>query len=197
MQTFRHIRGALVALWLGLCAAAFASAQPLPVTTTPAAGVAGSTVKPAFSLDVNGFLFESLDLTLHFSDPMVSFDLASSTAQVNGQTLAWTALPGYFGIGPVVSGDVGSFQLSAFTIAPMTLTGPLVLRPAFQIRNTAPLGDTPITISGSFGTDPLNVERYFDSSATLTVSAVPEPELWLLWLGGLGLLAWRRTRRSV
>ena len=197
MRTFRQLGGVLLTLWLGVCTAAFAvapSPPPIPVTSSSVAGLAGSIVKPSFSLDVDGFAFESFDLTLSFSNPLLSFDLESSRVHYNGDTMPWTALPGYSTPGPRVTGDVGSFQLSALTIEPPTFSGVLVLQPAFRIRDTAPLGNTTVSITGSVGSDRALGERYYDSSAT--VSAVPEPEIWLLWLGGLGLLAWKRKRRS-
>lgn len=199
MPTFRQLRGALVAVWLGLCATAFAAApSPITVTTTSVAGLAGSTVKPSFSLDVDGFFFESFDLSLRFTNPVLSFDLGSSRVLYNGNLLPWDGLPNYNdnGIGPVTIGDNTRFQFSTFSLGLANFSGALVLQPAFKILEAAPLGPTAIAISGSIGSDPQGFERFFDSSATVTVSAVPEPEVWLLWLGGIGLLAWTRKRRS-
>ncbi len=193
----RQFRAAIAGLCIGLWGLAHAAAPPdIPVTTTAATGMAGSTVKPSFSFDVNGFDFEAFDLTLTFTDPVLSFDLGSSTASYNGNTMPWANLLAVFlPSGPSAIGDVGTFQFSAFSLAPESITGALVLQPAFQIRNGAPLGNTTVTVSGSIGSEPLVGERYFSSDATITVSAVPEPELWLLWLGGIGLLAWKKRSR--
>lgn len=191
MQIHKKFWAAVFGLLIGLSGAA--SAADIPVTVTPAAGLAGSTVKPSFSLDVNGFAFASFDLSLTFTDPLLSFDLDSSTVSYNGQSRLLADLPAFFSSASV-NGDLHTILFSAFAAEPETLTGPLVLRPAFLIRNGAPLGNTSVTVSGSIGEQPLVGERDFNSSATITVSAVPEPEIWLLWLGGVGLLAWRRSR---
>ncbi|MBL8338418.1 MAG: hypothetical protein JNM97_16750 [Rhodoferax sp.] len=196
MKICRRLWTLAVGLGLMFSSAAFALAPPpIPVAVTPASGNPGSVVQPVFSLDVAGFDFESLDLTLTFSDPMLTFNLGSSSVTLNGVTQAWTALPLFLAVSPSTVGDVTSISFSSFTLAPEAFTGPLVLRPNFTVRGTAPLGGTLVSIAGSVGSEPLVGERYFDSSATVTVTAVPEPEFWLMWLGGLGLLALRRVRR--
>jgi len=197
MQIRKTVLAAVAGLWIGLSGAAIAAMAPPPpitVTVTQASGVAGSTVKPTFSFDVNGFLFESIDLRMTFTDPLLTFDLASSTVSYNGGSSAWTSLPNFNKAGPSVLGDVAWFSFSSFAAMPEPFTGALVLRPAFTIRNGAPLGATAVTVAGSIGTDAVFEERSFDHSVAVTVSAVPEPELWLLWLGGIGLLAWKRSR---
>ena len=176
---------------------AFALAPPpIPVTVTPAAGIAGATVMPSFSLDVNGYTFDSIELALTYTDPVLSFDLGNSTASYNGTTVSWAALmPSFFPLGPTTAGDVSTFEFFAFQVNAPTITGPLVLRPAFTVRTGAPLGGTVIGISGTIATDPVFEERSFSTDATITVSAVPEPEMWLLWLAGAGLIAWKRRAR--
>lgn len=172
-------------LLMGTSALALAP-PPIPVTATPATGMAGSMVMPAFSLDIDGFDFESFDLTLTYSGAVLSFDLGSSKVTYNGQQRAWENLPGFF--------SNGNF-FSSFDPIAASITGPLLLQPAFQILGSAPLADTTVTIAGSVGSEPLIGERYFDSSTTITVSAIPEPEMWLLWLAGAGLVAWKRRAR--
>lgn len=190
------ICSALWALAGGLClafsSAAFAAAPPMiPVTVTPASGNPGGVVQPVFSFDVTGFEFESFDLVLSYSAPLLALDLGNSSVTVNGVTGSWANILPF---APSTSGS-GSYELHAFTLSPPTvLTGPIVLRPAFTIGNAAPLGATQVQVTGSIGSEPGIGERYFDSTVAVTVTAVPEPEIWLMWLGGIGLLAWRRAR---
>ena len=191
MQIHKKFWAAVFGLLIGLSGAA--SAADIPVTVTPASGQVGSTVKPSFSLPVSGIAYDTLDLTLTFPDALLSFDLGSSTAHYNGLSTLWSSLPGFYTPPPGTS-PAGTFRFGTVTLSSVSIVGPLVLKPAFQVRPGAPLGDTTVTVSGSISTDPVFEELYFDSSATITVSAVPEPEIWLLWLGGVGLLAWRRSR---
>jgi hypothetical protein len=189
------ICSALWALAGGLClafsSAAFAAAPPMiPVTVTPASGNPGSMVQPVFSFDVTGFEFESFDLVLSYSAPLLSLDLGNSSVTVNGVTGSWANILPF---ATTTSGS-GTYEVHAFAVSPTVLTGPIVLRPAFTIGNAAPLGPTQVQIAGSIGSEPAIGERYFDNTGTVTVTAVPEPEIWLMWLGGIGLLAWRRAR---
>lgn len=66
---------------------------------------------------------------------------------------------------------------------PVTFSAVFVLAPDFS-------GPAYIDFSGAVAGDE---EQLF--SGTITVTAVPEPETWLMWLGGLGLLASRYARR--
>ncbi len=191
MQIHKKLWAAVFGLLIGLSGAA--SAADIPVTVTPASGLIGSTVKPSFSLDVSGIDYETFDLTLTFSDALLSFDLGSSTMGYNGQLTLWSNLPGFYTPPPGTSA-AGTFRFGAITFTSVNIVGPLVLQPAFQVRNGAPLGDTTVTVSGSICCGPVVEEPYFDSSAAITVSAVPEPEVWFLWLGGIALLAWKRLR---
>ena len=191
MQIHKKFWAAVIGLSIGLSGAA--SAADIFVTVTPASGLVGSTVKPSFSLPVSGIAYDTLDLTLTFPEALLSFDLGSSTMHYNGQSTLWSNLPGFY-TPPTGTSAAGTFQFGTITLSPVNIVGPLVLQPAFLVRPGAPLGDTMVTMSGSISTDPVFEELYFDSSATITVSAVPEPEIWLLWLGGVGLLAWRRSR---
>jgi hypothetical protein len=184
-----QIRKRLWALAAGLLMGSSAFAlelPPIPVTATAATGMSGSLVMPAFSLDIDGFEFASLDVTLTYSSTVLTFDLGSSKVTYNGQARAWTSLPSFSSNGNVF----GSFDLN-----PVAVSGPLLLQPAFRIAVGAPLADTTVSIAGSVGEQPLVGERYFDSSTTVTVSAIPEPEMWLLWLAGAGLIAWKRRAR--
>ena len=69
----------------------------------------------------------------------------------------------------------------------MTLTGVFDLLPGFDT------GSTPVRVFGN-ASDQFFAFEEFDMTAS--VSAVPEPETWLMLIGGLGLIASRVRRRA-
>lgn len=191
MKIFGNWRSIFGGLFFALSSVAWAAAPPpIPVTVTPASGNPGTMVQPVFSFDVTGFEFASFDLILSYTSPLLSLDLGNSSVTVNGVSSSWSSILPF----TTTATGAGSYEVHAFALAPATLTGPILLRPAFNIAPGAPLGATQIQIEGSIGEQPLIGERSFASAGTVTVTAVPEPEIWLMFLSGLGLLAWRRAR---
>lgn len=87
---------------------------------------------------------------------------------------------------------------------PSILTGSIVLKPVFNLKPGFISGSATVTISKlQFDDANFNSDILADSSQPLdyppidmTVTAVPEPETWLMLLGGLGLLAVRRMGRQ-
>jgi hypothetical protein len=96
--------------------------------------------------------------------------------------------------------DAGTYVLNAFLLTgvPLPQGSKLVLNGVFDVTGSFGAStSTQVTISGSLGgraSDPFT-EDVFPSMQT-TVSAVPEPETWMLLLGGLGLIASRVRRAS-
>jgi len=96
-----------------------------------------------------------------------------------------------------------SLDLGANTATPQTTTGSaLVATYSIGLDNVAPGTYTIQTFSvpGSGWVDQNQIDRTFNSQASLTVSVVPEPATWsFIVLGGvaaLGVNRLRRTRRS-
>ena len=191
MKIFGKWRSFISGLCLALSGAAWAAMPPpIPVTVTPATGIPGATVQPVFSFDVTGFEFASFDLILSYTSPLLSLDLGNSSVTVNGVSSSWASVLPFL----TTASGAGSYEIHGFALEPALLTGPILLRPAFTISAGAPLGATEIQIEGSIGEQPLIGERSFSSVGIVTVTAVPEPEVWLMFLGGLGMLALRRAR---
>ncbi len=197
-----NLRNKLIAAIAGLCmgfsGAVLAAIEPPPpvnLTITNASGAPGSLVSPTISLDIGGFLYEAFDLTFSYQASALTFLPGSSSVSYNATQNPFEALPTYFAGVASVTGDVATVSFGSFTTpgSSFTMNTPLLLTAVFQINNAALAGPYDISISGSVSTDPVFEERSFSGLATVT--AVPEPEVWLLMLGGFGLMAWKRRSR--
>ena len=186
---------AVAGLILGFSGAAFATVEPPPVnlTITNAAGAPGSFVSPTVSFDIGGFLYDSLKLDFSYQASALTFKPLLSTVSYNNASRPFTDLPAYLQGPASVVGDVATISISSFDGVGFPMNTPLLLTAMFQLNNAALAGPYEIAISGSVSTDPEFEERSFSGLATVT--AVPEPELWMLMLGGLGLVAWKRRSR--
>lgn len=187
------IRNGLFAVLLGagmaMSASALAALPNLDVTASNASGLPGQTVMPSVSLAISGFNFESFDLEFVFDPSVLSFLPDASTFALNGVVGQLGALP-TFSLTDMLEPDGRHVRLSSFSLTPIPVSGNLVVTGAFKIANAAPAGIYHLVASGSFGTDLSGNEPAYSGVATVTV--VPEPETWLLWVAGLGLLARRR-----
>jgi hypothetical protein len=192
------LRNKLIATIAGLCMGfsgmAIANvAPPVNLTITNAASTPGSLVSPTISFDIGGFLYEAFDLTFSYQASALTFKPQLSSVSYNGVPGPFTGLPAYLPGVASVTGDVATVSFSSFAAVGFTVNTPLLLTAVFQINNAALAAPYDISISGSVSTDPDFEERSFSGLATVT--AVPEPEVWMLMLGGLGLVAWKRRPR--
>lgn len=197
MSTRNHMLAVLAGSWLALAGPALA-VEPAPVldlVATDATGLPGTIVHPTFSLDISGFSFDSLTLKLVYPTSLMllpgasTVSFAASPAPFDGPL---NTLPGY-GTGRFAQAGFWHDDITAFSLVGLPVTGPLLLTGAFQIDPAASPGNYSIAVSGFVSTGPLVEEPAFMGMATVAV--VPEPETWLLWLGGIGMLLTRATRR--
>ncbi len=184
------------AMWLAT-SGAYASAPEIDWSMTGGAGAPGDVVHSTLVLNISGFDFDSFTLDLAYDPQVMTFLTAASTVAFNGVTIPFAALPNF-------SPPTGSFDgvgdwhayFSSFSLNPVPVIGNLVLTGVFQIAGPgagSPIpGDYLVRASGSVTTDLVYEERYFNAQTLVTV--VPEPESWLLWLGGVGLVALRLAR---
>ncbi len=173
-----------------------ASADSIDLTVQGAAGLPGSVVHPTVTFPLDGFTFDSLTLTLTYDASVLSFQPGASTVSYNGQTSPFNGLPNFFA-GPPQSVGGGQSQTTfvSYTLSGPTIEGPLVWTGAFELLPAIdPRSVHQVTISGLVSTGQLVEEPAF--SAQFAIAAVPEPETWLLWIGGLGLLAAGVRRRQ-
>lgn len=199
MALRKHLVTVLAGLSLALAGPAWAVEPSLELVTTGATGQPGAIAYPTFSLDLTGFSFDSLTLKLVYPTSLTLLP-ASSTVTFPTTTTPFNAalssLPGY-AFGRSDQAGVRQDDIASFSLVGLSVTGPLLLTGAFQIDPTASLGSYQIAVSGLVSTGPVIEleEPAFDGIATINVTAVPEPETWLLWLCGIGVLFTRAVRR--
>lgn len=199
----------------GQIAQAAVDVEPIIVVSTVSAaalplGEASPSFVFAFSKD---FDIAGFEVTFEYDSAKLSFNAGASTLTVDRSTFTLpTALammqaasvvpdlgpdfiyspdPGDFGsvIGTGSFAFNGTYLSESFLIPAgnsVTMTGVFNLLPGFVA------GDTPVRVFGQAIDPGLNGESF---NVTATVTAVPEPETWLMLLGGLGLLAARVRRR--
>lgn len=189
-------------------------AADFPVTPGGVSVVGGGTlqVQPTFNIGfASGYDLIGLDFTLSYSNAL-SFSKLEFTLPSNvGGPVSFLVTSGDLsGIPPSFNGNVGDFgygvsvtapdaassalTFSGFPLSSVTLSGPVLLKATFL---TSTIGQSAILLAGSSSSNfaPLDPDT-FSSSALVTVSAVPEPEAWLMLLGGLGMIAALGRRRQ-
>ncbi len=178
-----------------------------------AGSLPGGQASPAFVFSFDsGFDLAGFEVKFTFNPAKLSFDAAASTLAVaGGITMPATTIPlvltamqsassDFFYSGQSADYDVDGFNFSFngtylnpanFSPIPggttVTLTGVFNLLPGFD-SGSASVRVFGEAIDPAFNSEPFDV--------TATVSAVPEPETWLMVIGGLGLIASRVRRRA-
>ncbi len=211
---------ASLALALGtvspLADAAMAAVAPtLSVLGIDAVANPGGQASPQFQFTFNtDFDLAGFELTIDFDPTKLSFNAASSTLTAGGdtytlaQTLAMmeaaSKVPGPgpdFFYSPGQGGFTSAITSGTFTFTgtyltqsyPLPAGSSVTLTGVFQAQPGFAAGSTLVHVSGQ-ALDASFTGQSF--AATAAVAAVPEPEAWLMLLGGLGLVAARVRRRS-
>ncbi|MCB2008254.1 MAG: PEPxxWA-CTERM sorting domain-containing protein [Rhodoferax sp.] len=201
---------------LGLSGTAAQAAVSIPepalsTSTVDAVSQPGSQALPSFVFNFDSnFDLIGFDITVQFDPTKLSFNAAASTLSFGASTVTLpaalmamqTALPDFIfspGAGDFGTAiNTGEFSFNGAYFAPtsffpvpagssVTLTGVFDLLPGFDT------GSTPVRVFGN-ASDQFFAFEEFDMTAS--VSAVPEPETWLMLIGGLGLIASRVRRRA-
>lgn len=201
---------------LGLAASSAQAVVALPVSASveptvlvaPGPGTqAITTLTYDFGAD---YAFNSIFLKVDYDPAFLTFNRAASSVSVVGMPPA-VSLPDAVmlldaGFGPGVDVDndnsgAGQYTLSGLTIEPsypLPAGTKLVLSGVFDVKSALTAGTSTnvfisTTLAGS-ALDPFQEDTFSDMQ--ITVSAVPEPETWMMLLGGLGLLAARARRAA-
>ncbi len=187
-------------------------AADFPVTPGGVSVVGGGTlqVQPTFNIGfASGYEFISLDFTLTYSNALsfskLEFTLPSNVGSPVSFSVTSANLAGPLPAAPdftygvtVTAPDMMSSVLtfSGFPSSSFVLSGPVLLKTTFL---TSTIGQSAVDLAGTSGPNAISFASYtldtFSSSALVTVSAVPEPEAWLMLLAGLGMFATLGRRR--
>lgn len=186
------------------------------VSVTGANGAAAPGATAFTSLTISFaqiYNFVGVDFEMFYDTSKLTFNEGQSSVNLMGTSLT---LPEFmtglvdlhfssggdfeiYGAGVSGSGDMflhAGFGSGSYPLSP----GDIVLTMAFNILHTTPVGSTAnITFTQLALTDvtpemtPLATD---DNRIILTVTAVPEPESWLMMLAGVGLLGAVARRRA-
>lgn len=211
MTLLKHAGSCLLAVLLGVSVPVAQAAAPVPQVAAPFTTLPGSVVAPvggqamptmSFTFDAP-FALTGFSLNLDYVPEQMTFNAGASTLSSGGNVAtlleALTELQGastpddFFGIPP--TDNPGAYSLSAFYFAghypvaaqTVVFTAVFDLLPAFTAGT-----HSDVTFSGSLENTAFESHPF---GGVATVTAVPEPETWLMLIGGLGLLAHRVRRR--
>ena len=211
----------LVAAALVLTGGAAAAAMaPEPVSyagASDASGVPGGLpVAPSFTITLGGtFAFAGMDVAIQYDATKLAFDAGASSVTVDS---VFYTLPTFYELLATLKMDP---RYNSLTWLPMT-SGPGNLE--LQVALSDPLQSVPLTESivvspaftllspafaiGSQTAVEVTVLNFYDAAGgayslasaeipiTMTITAVPEPETWLMLLAGMGLVGSVIRRRS-
>ncbi len=208
MRITRHIGALFLGAFLALCGAgAHAAMGAAPtVSATDASAAPGAITTPTLTFDFGAvnYPFSTLSFEMGYLTSQLTFLPGQSTVTVGATSgsynsfLAALQLASAGGSFFVNDGDPGFYGVTAAMLpdTSMAVTGPVTISAAFRLA-TPFSSPQQIQYSGLISGPPDgsggNIETPF--GGTITISAVPEPEIWLMWLAGVGLLATRAARQ--
>lgn len=197
----------------------------IETSATDAAAAPGSFAYPTFTMffadtappiSTAPYLLTTLNFDLSYDGAALTFNPERSSLSYNGVTVGGISGGGINGaLGQLAvdsatvcaSGGCSSSALGMFTIAWYSISGsatlntPLVLTAAFEVLPGATSAAVSLVGTGGFnlnqGTASNGASLILDTivPVTATVSAVPEPEGWLMMLAGIALIATLGRRR--
>lgn len=200
---------------IGAFCVATASAQAaVSATTTDASAVPAGTAWPSLTISFDApYEFIGLDLFISYDPGLLSFNSVASRVTFQGTTYNYgdfmTVLqmlplaPGYGDFySSLDSGNLPgeySFNAGFLELGSTTLEGSILVEAAFDLLPGLVAGtSTQLSINNLAITDASLVRTEFatgDTPMLVTISAVPEPETWLQFLAGLGMLLAAHRRR--
>jgi hypothetical protein len=176
-----------------LCLVAGPSLAQVSVVSTDASGVRFGLAVPTVSFDIGAdYPFSTLNVLMAYDSSQLTFRPDESTVKVGlapaiGFNDFIAALQ--LATGPNFLPNFGTPGLYGFSTSitpgqdPIIVSGPVTIAPAFLLDGHFS-GPSFVYFEGDISGDDL--EDMFNG--TIAITAVPEPETWLLWAVGLGLL---------
>ncbi len=200
MKTMRNVVGWMFGAAALLSTAAVQAGGGLSYPGT-LLGTPGGQVTATWTFDAGvDYPFTGANFWMEY-DP-ASMDLVAGGAKVEAggtEYDLWDVLDDLSTMGAGVLTNVSPGMVAFSVYLPVSpvpvvipVSGPVTLSATFELSNTF-TGPALIRFGGALAGEA--DESLFDGS--IQVTTVPEPETWLMWLGGLGLLALGRIRRQV
>lgn len=171
------------------------------VTGTGSVGEAGSIVAPTFTLDFGQSLqLINFNFNWEFDSEYLTFRKDISTISYGGQEMGLATfidlIKSQFGSSPQYMSLEGVVTTSGnkkydYTIFPSgfesaEVFGQAIIKMVFELSANTPFG---YTTEVSFAGNLVDLdENETPFSANATVQAVPEPQLWMLWLAGMAIV---------
>jgi hypothetical protein len=183
----------------GLNSNAYASTAGA-VTVANSAGAPGSIVTPIFTLDFGQSLqLINFNFNWEFDPQYLTFRKDISTISYGGMEMGPAAfidlIKTKFGSNAQTTGGHTKFDYTIFSggFESAEVFGQAVIKTAFELSANTPLGyATEVSFAGNL----VDVdENEIPFAANATIQAIPEPQLWMLWLSGMAIVVLRAMRR--
>mgnify|MGYP000914004858 CR=1 FL=1 len=197
MHSLRRLRLHLLAL---LCLAAGQSWAAVSVVHTDASAAPSAIALSTVTFDIGtDYPFNTLDVLMFYDSNLLTFQPDMSTVTIGSASAIGlnnfiaalqTATAGNF------VPNFGTPGIYGFTTSitpgqtPILVSGPVTVSAAFLLSGNLS-GPAFVDYEGAIS----GAEEHLFGN-TITITAVPEPETWLLWAAGLGLLG-RFSRRRL
>lgn len=205
-MTFRNLFKTLAGIACVSVGIAGGAAHATSITGESSAGsavYAGQTAFPSVSLSLGpGYVLAAIDLYIDYDAAKLTFNLGASTINTGsgnqslGDYLDSLAAP-LLGAGHNYNFEPGAFSSSVVLAVPQAMSGPVVIQAAFLPDGLAPGAGASVDIYGSLADNSRIDSDTFAQTPTVTLLAapVPEPEAWLLFAAGIGLVGAVARRR--
>jgi len=218
MKIWKSTSGALLA-GAFMLAGGLAQASAQPDVAVPPGAIRGGTASPggtaitSFTISFTGnYEFIGMDTTVSYNPDLLTFNPLQSSVSILGQSYslpeffdqlsALSSIPGsdFTAVGGESMLGVLFFGAGFAVTGSTTLTGEIVVNTAFDLSSTFAVGTSSQVKVEQLEFADVNIT--FTPLASpefplvMTVTAVPEPESWLMLLAGLGLLGAVAKRRS-
>lgn len=198
----KHILRRLRAQFFALaCLAAGQALASVSVSSTNGSGVPLGLAMPTLTFDIGADdPFSTLNVVMTYDSSMLTFRPDESTVIVGsaaavGLNTFIAALQSATAPNFVANFSTpGTYGFTTFITPgdePILVSGPVTITAAFALAGNFS-GPAFVSYEGDISGD--DFENTF--SGTVTITAVPEPETWFLWIAGLGLLAGLSRRRQ-
>ena len=197
MKTMRNMAGWMFGV-VALFSTATAQANNWWSYSSALTGAPGGQVTATWNFDIgDNYPFNGANFSMEYDPASMGFLAEGSKVTVNGTEYGFlSVLADLSSLGGDMTSNVSPGTVAFAVYLPVLpelvsipVTGPVTLSATFELASTF-TGPAFIDFEGAVGGEE---ESLF--SGSIQVTAVPEPETWLMWLGGLGLLAARYARR--